>query len=169
LIIDGRFNGGGLDPEIFFQRLLKKPHGYWTRRYSEDQAIPFLAVNAHMACLTNRYAGSGGDELPYEFKWNKMGPVIGTRTWGGLVGVSMFIELLDGSSLTAPDYRIYDENGNWVVENEGVEPDIVIEQNSLELSKGTDTQLMKAVEVLMKKISEEPRSMPKHKPYPIDK
>jgi len=169
LIIDGRFNGGGLDPEIFFQRLLKKPHGYWTRRYSEDQAIPFLAVTAHMACLTNRYAGSGGDELPYEFKWNKMGPVIGTRTWGGLVGVSMFLELLDGSSLTAPDYRIYDENGNWVVENEGVEPDIVLEQNSLELSKGIDTQLMKAVEVLMEKIKVEPRAMPKHKQYPVDK
>jgi tricorn protease len=169
LIIDGRFNGGGLDPEIFFQRLLKKPHGFWTRRYSEDQPIPFLAVTAHMACLTNRYAGSGGDELPYEFKWNKMGPVIGTRTWGGLVGVSMFIELLDGSSLTAPDYRIYDENGNWVVENEGVEPDIVIEQNSLELSKGIDTQLMKAVELLMEKIAKEPRPAPEHKPYPVDK
>lgn len=169
LIIDGRFNGGGLDPEIFFQRLLKKPHGYWTRRYSEDQAIPFLSVNAHMACLTNRYAGSGGDELPYEFKWNKMGPVIGTRTWGGLVGVSMFIELLDGSTLTAPDYRIYDEYGNWVVENEGIEPDIVIEQNSLELSKGKDTQLMKAVEVLMQKIKEDPKNSPKHKPFPVDK
>ncbi|HUX59063.1 MAG TPA: S41 family peptidase [Bacteroidales bacterium] len=168
LIIDGRFNGGGLDPEIFFQRLLKKPHGYWTRRYSEDQTIPFLAVNAHMACLTNRYAGSGGDELPYEFQWNKMGPVIGTRTWGGLVGVSMFIELLDGSGLTAPDYRIYNEKGDWVVENEGIEPDIVIEQNSLELSKGRDTQLMKAVEVLLKEIKEDPKSIPAHKPYPLD-
>ena len=81
----------------------------------------------------------------------------------------MFLEMLDGSSLTAPDYRIYDENGNWVVENEGVEPDIVIEQNSLELFKGIDTQLMKAVEVLLKKIKEEPRPMPKHKPYPVDK
>ncbi len=121
-----------------------------------------------MVCLTNRYAGSGGDELPYEFKWNKMGPVIGTRTWGGLVGVSMFLELLDGSGLTAPDYRIYNENGDWVVENEGVEPDIIIEQNSLDLSKGKDTQLMKAVKVLMKKIEKEPWSMPKHKPYPID-
>jgi len=169
LIIDGRFNGGGLDPEIFFQRLLKKPHGYWTRRYSADQPIPFLAVTAHMACLTNRYAGSGGDELPYEFQWNKMGPVIGTRTWGGLVGVSMFLELLDGSGLTAPDYRIYNKKGDWVVENEGVQPDIVIEQNSLELSKGKDTQLMKAVEVLMKEIKDKPWSMPKHKPYPVDK
>jgi tricorn protease len=169
LIIDGRFNGGGLDPEIFFQRLLKKPHGYWTRRYSADQPIPFLAVTAKMVCLTNRYAGSGGDELPYEFRWNKMGPIIGTRTWGGLVGVSMFIELLDGSGLTAPDYRIYNEKGEWVVENEGVEPDIILEQNSLELSKGYDTQLMKGVEVLLQNIKENPYEFPKHQPFPVDK
>lgn len=169
LIIDGRFNGGGLDPEIFFQRLLKKPHGYWTRRYSADQPIPFLAVTAQMVCLTNRYAGSGGDELPYEFRWNKMGPIIGTRTWGGLVGVSMFLELLDGSGLTAPDYRIYNEKGDWVVENEGVEPDIILEQNSLELSKGIDTQLMKGVEVLLQNIRANPYEIPKHQPFPIDK
>lgn len=169
LIIDGRFNGGGLDPEIFFQRLLKKPHGYWTRRYSADQQIPALAVTAHMACLTNRYAGSGGDELPYEFQFNKMGPVIGTRTWGGLVGVSMFLELMDGSGLTAPDYRIYNEQGDWVVENEGVTPDIIIEQKSTDLAKGCDTQLMKAVEVLMKQIKDKPYVFPTHRPYKIDR
>jgi len=168
LIIDGRFNGGGLDPEIFLQRLLKKPHSYWTRRYSADQPIPLLAVTAHMACLTNRYAGSGGDLLPYEFQLNQMGPVIGTRTWGGLVGVSMFIELLDGSGLTAPDYRIYNEKGEWVVENEGVVPDIILEQNSVDLTNGKDTQLMKAVEVLMEKIKEDPPSMPEHEPFPVD-
>lgn len=169
IILDGRFNGGGLDPEIFLQRLLKKPHGYWTRRYSSDQMIPALAVDAHMACLTNRYAGSGGDELPYEFQWNKMGPVIGTRTWGGLVGVSMFIEMIDGGGLTAPDYRIYNEKGEWVVENVGVQPDIEIEIDSEKMSKGYDTQLMKAVDYLMKKIEEEPRTWPRHEAYPIYK
>jgi len=169
LIIDCRFNGGGLDPEIFLQRLQKKPHGYWTRRQSADQPIPHLAVNAHMALITNRYAGSGGDELPYEFRWFGMGPVIGTRTWGGLVGVSQFIELIDGGSITAPDYRIYNEKGEWVVENEGVTPDIIIDIDSKKYSEGYDTQLMKAVEVVMKKISEEPRSFPQHKPYPVDR
>ncbi|HAF29276.1 MAG TPA: peptidase S41 [Bacteroidales bacterium] len=169
IIVDGRFNGGGLDPEIFLQRLLKKPHGYWTRRYSSDQMIPALAVDAHMACLTNRYAGSGGDELPYEFQWNKMGPVIGTRTWGGLVGVSMFMEMIDGGGLTAPDYRIYNEKGEWVVENVGVQPDIEIEINSEKMAKGYDTQLMKAVEYLMKKIEEEPRTWPEHEAYPVYK
>lgn len=169
IILDGRFNGGGLDPEIFLQRLLKKPHGYWTRRQSADQTIPALAIQANMALLTNRYAGSGGDELPYEFQWNKMGPVIGTRTWGGLVGVSMFIQLIDGGGLTAPDYRIYNEKGDWVVENKGVTPDIIIDIDSKKMSEGYDTQLMKAVEEVMKKINENPRKRPVHQAYPIDK
>lgn len=168
-IVDGRFNGGGLDPEIFLQRLLKKPHGYWTRRYSADQMIPALAVDAHMACLTNRYAGSGGDELPYEFRFNKMGPIIGTRTWGGLVGVSMFIDLIDGGGLTAPDYRIYNAKGEWVVENEGVTPDIIIDIDSKKMSEGYDTQLMKAVEVIMKEIDDNPRTFPKHEAFPVDR
>ncbi|MEE4196564.1 MAG: S41 family peptidase [Bacteroidales bacterium] len=169
IIVDGRFNGGGLDPEIFLQRLQKKPHGYWTRRYSQDQPIPALAVDAHMACLTNRYAGSGGDELPYEFKLNNMGPVIGTRTWGGLVGVSMFIQLIDGGGLTAPDYRIYNAKGEWVVENVGVYPDIEVEIDSKKMAEGYDTQLMKAVDYLMKKIEEEPRKFPEHEPFPVYK
>lgn len=169
LIIDGRFNGGGLDPEIFLQRLQKKPHAFWTRRQSADQPIPHLAVDAHMALITNRYAGSGGDELPYEFRWFGMGPIIGTRTWGGLVGVSMFIELIDGGTITAPDYRIYNEKGEWVVENEGVTPDIIIDIDSKKYSEGYDTQLMKAVEVVMKKITEEPRQWLQHKPYPVDR
>lgn len=169
LVIDGRFNGGGLDPEIFLQRLQKKPHAFWTRRQSANQPIPHLAVDAHMALITNRYAGSGGDELPYEFRWFGMGPIIGTRTWGGLVGVSQFIEMIDGATITAPDYRIYNEKGEWVVENEGVTPDIIIDIDSKKYSEGYDTQLMKAVEVVMKKISEEPRQWPQHKPYPVDR
>jgi tricorn protease len=169
IILDGRFNGGGLDPDIFLERLLKKPHGYWTRRQSADQTGPFLAVDAQKVLLTNRYAGSGGDELPYEFQKNNMGPVIGTRTWGGLVGYSTPIGLIDGGVLTAPDYRIYNEKGEWVVENKGITPDIIIDIDSKKFSEGYDTQLMKAVEVIMKKISENPRKWPKHEAFPVDK
>ncbi len=168
LIIDGRFNGGGLDPDIFFSRLLKKPHSYWTRRYSHDQTSPAYGINAHMACITNRQAGSGGDELPQEFQQFNMGPVIGTRTWGGLVGVSMFIPMIDGGGLTAPDYRIYSPEGKWIVENEGITPDIIVELKPKEVAEGYDAQLMKAVEVLLKKIKEEPRPWPKHEPFPVD-
>ena len=168
LIIDGRFNGGGLDPYIFLQRLNTKPLAYWTRRYSHDQTIPSTTVNAHMVCLTNKYAGSGGDMLPFEFRELGMGPVIGTRTWGGLVGVSQFIPLVDGGVLTAPDYRIYDKQGNWIIENEGVTPDIRVELNSLEMSNGKDAQLREGVEQVMDRIKQKPLKWPQHREYPDD-
>jgi len=168
LVIDGRYNGGGLDPDIFHKRLLNQPHSYWTRRYSHDQTSPFFAPNAHMVCLTNRMAGSGGDEFPDEFQYFNMGPVIGTRTWGGLVGVSMFIPLIDGGGLTAPDYRIYNKEGDWIVENEGVTPDIIIEQEQSDMLKGHDAQLMKGIEVLMEKIKENPLPWPEHEDFPVD-
>jgi tricorn protease len=95
-----------------------------------------------------------------------MGPVIGTRTWGGLVGVSMFVSLVDGGSITAPDYRVYSTDGRWVIENEGVEPDITVDLDPAEMARGYDAQLMKAVDYLMKKIAEEPRPAPPRPPFP---
>jgi tricorn protease len=169
LVIDGRFNGGGLDPYIFLHRLRTEPFSYWTRRYSHDQPNPISATRAHMVCLTNRQAGSGGDMLPMEFQMLKMGPVIGTRTWGGLVGVSMFISMIDGGGLTAPDYRIYDTKGNWIVENEGVTPDIVVDLDPAEVARGYDAQLMKGIEVLKEKIKEDPLPRPKHPPFTVDR
>lgn len=166
LIVDGRFNGGGLDPDIFLRRLDQPVLGYWTRRYSHDQRIPQYATRAHMVCLTNRQAGSGGDMLPMEFQTRGMGPVIGTRTWGGLVGVSMWIPLIDGGGLSAPDYRIYNGKGEWVVENQGVQPDIVVDLDPAEMARGYDAQLMKGIEVLEQMIAREPRPWPKHGPVP---
>lgn len=169
IIVDGRFNGGGLDPDIFLRRLDKKITTYWTRRYSHDQANPDMAPRSHLVCLTNKQAGSGGDMLPMEFQMRKMGPVIGTRTWGGLVGVSQWIPLIDGGGLSAPDYRIYDPEGRWIVENEGVQPDIVVDLDPVEMSKGYDAQLMKGVEVLMQMIEEDPLPWPRHQPFKIDR
>ncbi len=167
LLVDGRFNGGGLDPDIFLNRMVKKPLAYWTRRYSEDQVTPVYVSRAHMALLTNRQAGSGGDELPHEFRQKGMGPVIGTRTWGGLVGVSMFIRLMNGSSLTVPDYRIYTPEGEWTVENEGVTPDIIVELDPAEMADGTDAQLLKGIEVLLQAIEDDPLEPPNHPPFPV--
>jgi tricorn protease len=169
IIVDGRFNGGGLDPDIFLQRLDKEVLGFWTRRYSHDQMNPNYATRAHLVCLTNRQAGSGGDMLPMEFQMKGMGPVIGTRTWGGLVGVSMWLGLIDGGGLSAPDYRIYNPSGEWIVENEGVTPDIIVDLDPVEMSNGHDAQLIKAIEVLMEKIKEDPRPWPKHPPFESDR
>jgi tricorn protease len=113
-----------------------------------------------MALLTNRQAGSGGDMLPSEFQLKGMGPVIGTRTWGGLVGISMSTPLVDGGSITAPDYRVYSTDGEWVIENEGVEPDIEIDLDPAQMQRGYDAQLMKAVEVLLERIRSDPPRPP---------
>lgn len=168
LVIDGRFNGGGLDPDIFLRRLSSPTLYYWTRRYSHDQTTPAVVTRAHLALLTNRQAGSGGDMLPGEFQLRKLGPVIGTRSWGGLVGVSMFITLIDGGQVTTPDYRIYLPDGRWTIENQGVQPDIEIDLDPAEMARGYDAQLMKAVDYLLKKIAAEPRPWPNHEPFPVD-
>lgn len=157
LIVDGRFNGGGLDPDPFLNRMNQPVLYHWTRRYSHDYSTPLVTSTAHKALLTNRQAGSGGDMLPSEFQLKKMGPVIGTRTWGGLVGISMFTPLVDGGGITAPDYRVYTPDGRWIIENEGVQPDIEIDLDPAEMLQGRDAQLMKAVEHLMEKIRSEPR------------
>ena len=166
LIVDGRYNAGGLDPDPFLDRINSPILYYWTRRYSHDYASPLVATRAHKAMLTNRQAGSGGDQLPSEFQLKKMGPLIGTRTWGGLVGISMFTPLVDGGAITAPDYRVYTTEGKWVIENEGVTPDITVDLDPAEMAKGYDAQLMKAVDYLMKKIAEEPRPAPARPPFP---
>lgn len=169
LIIDGRYNGGGLDPSIFLRRLNRKSHSWFTRRYSADQINPPNAVNAHMVLLTNKQAGSGGDELPFVFKSLKLGPVIGTRTWGGLVGVSMFIRLIDGGGITAPDYRIYSNDGKWIIENHGVDPDIIVDNDSFELSKGIDAQLMQGVKYIMNKLKKDPKKRVIHEKFVVEK
>ena len=158
-----------MDPAIFLQRLSRRPLAYFTRRYSHDQMIPPVVNSAHLAMLTNRQAGSGGDMLPMEFQLLEMGPVIGTRTWGGLVGVSMFYPMIDGGRITAPDYRIYSRDGRWVVENEGVTPDIEIDLDPAEMARGHDAQLMKAIEVLLEAMETDPRPWPKHPPFKVDR
>ncbi len=162
IIVDGRFNSGGLDPYIFLRRLNTKPLAYWTRRYSHDQTIPPTTTQAEMICITNKYAGSGGDMLPYEFRKMDMGKIIGTTTWGGLVGVSQFIPVIDGGMLTAPDYRIYNPEGEWIIENEGVTPDIRIELSTPKMNQGTDNQLMKALDMLQQQIEEKGKEWPEH-------
>jgi tricorn protease len=168
LLIDGRFNHGGLDPDVFLERLDKEVLFYWTRRHSHDYTTPLVVTRAHLAMLTNRQAGSGGDMLPAEFQLRQMGPVIGTRTWGGLVGISTFIPLLDGGMVTAPDYRVYTPDGKWVIENDGVHPDIELDLDPAEMARGHDAQLLKGIGYLMEKIKAEPRTAPPRPPAWVD-
>lgn len=169
LIIDERFNGGGFIPDFFMNILRQKMVNFWRPRFGLDWRTPGTAFMGHLAMLSNGYAGSGGDALPYYFKFYELGPVIGTRTWGGLVGISRDIPLLDGGSVTFPEFGLYDLEGQLSVENHGVEPTIPLENLPHEEAAGRDAQLEKAVEVLLQKIATEPVRMPEFKGFPQDR
>jgi len=169
LIIDERFNGGGFIPDFFMNILRQELVNLWRPRYGQDWRTPSTAFLGHMAMLSNAYAGSGGDALPYYFKAYGLGPVIGTRTWGGLVGISRTIPLMGGGNVTFPEFGVYSLDGQWVVENHGVDPDIVVDNLPHQEIAGRDPQLEKAVEVLLEKIAAEPIELPEVKQFPRDR
>ncbi len=169
IIIDERFNGGGFIPDFFMNILRQKLVNLWKPRYGQDWRTPGTAFLGHMAMISNGYAGSGGDALPYYFKFYELGPVIGTRTWGGLVGVSRGIGLMDGGGVTFPEFGLFDSSGNWDVENYGVDPTIPLDNLPHELVDGKDPQLEKAVEVLLQKIKDEPMEVPSVRGFPRNK
>jgi tricorn protease len=117
--------------------------------------------------IIDETAGSGGDLLPWMFHKFGMGLLIGQRTWGGLVGILGFPVLMDGGTVTAPNLAIWTPDKGWVVENEGVPPDIEVEQTPADVIAGRDPQLEKAIEVVMAELAKSPSSKPKRPPYPV--
>ena len=150
-IIDERFNQGGSIADYIVDLLARDLLGYFNNPIGEKQA--FTAPNAGIwgpkVMIINEMAGSGGDMLPYMFKLRKIGPLVGTTTWGGLVGIWDVPALIDGGSITAPRGGFYNLEGEWDVENKGVTPDIFVEQDAKSVIEGHDPQLEKAVETAM--------------------
>jgi tricorn protease len=168
LIIDDRYNGGGFIPDRLIEILARKPLNYWKRRGLEPEATPLLSHNGPKAMLTNGLSSSGGDALPYYFRKLGLGKVIGTRTWGGLIGISGNPTLADGALLSAATFRILSTDNQWVVENEGVEPDIeVIDRPDL-LANGLDPSLERAVAELLKELAANPKAPVKAPDAPTD-
>ncbi len=157
LIIDDRYNGGGFIPDRMIELLSRKTLNYWKYRGLKPQATPLIAHDGPKAMLINGYSSSGGDALPYYFKKLGLGTLIGTRTWGGLIGVSGNPKLADGGQLVAATFRIIDTDGNWIIENEGVEPDIEVIDRPELIAKGKDPSLERAVKELMKNLKQNPR------------
>jgi tricorn protease len=152
LLIDERWNGGGQIPTRFIELLNRPVTNYWARRDARDGAWPPDGHRGPKAMLINGLAGSGGDMFPWLFKANKLGPTIGTRTWGGLVGISGNPSFIDGGSISAPTFGFYEVDGTWGVEGHGVDPDIEVLDDPAKMKDGGDPQLEKAVEVLLKEL-----------------
>jgi tricorn protease len=156
LIIDDRFNGGGFIPDRMIELLARRPLSYWTRRGGEVGGTPRYANPGPKVMLINGNAGSGGDALPYYFRERGLGPLIGTRTWGGLIGLSGNPALADGGSVEVPTFRFITPDGKWAIENEGVAPDIEVEDRPELVAAGRDPSLEMAIKVLLEQLEKNP-------------
>ncbi|WP_395374763.1 PDZ domain-containing protein [Marinicella sp. W31] len=168
LIIDDRYNGGGFIPDRMIELLSRKTLNYWKQRGLEPNATPFVAHDGPKAMLINGQSSSGGDALPYYFRKNNLGPIIGTRTWGGLIGISGNPGLADGGSILASTFRFMSTDGEWAVENVGVSPDIEVIDRPELVAQGRDPSLERAVEELLKSLEENPRKSIKAPPAPAE-
>lgn len=157
MIIDDRYNGGGFIPEHMITWLARKPLNYWKRRGVEPTKTPQFAHDGPKAMLINGYSSSGGDALPYYFRQAGLGKLIGTRTWGGLIGISGNPGLVDGGSVIAATFRILDNEGNWIIENEGVSPDIEVIDRPELIQAGQDPSIERAVKELLKELKANPK------------
>ncbi len=167
LIIDERFNSGGQIPDRFIELLNRKPLAYWAVRDGKDWQWPVVANFGPKVMLINGWSGSGGDAFPDYFRKAGLGPLVGTRTWGGLIGISGSPSLIDGGYVTVPTFRMYDPDGKWFKEGHGVDPDILVNENPGELAKGDDTQLEAAIREIMNLLQTKPYVKPDHPAYQI--
>jgi len=168
LIIDERWNGGGQIPTRFIELLNRPVTNYWQVRDYNNMKWPPDAHHGPKCMLINGRAGSGGDMFPWLFKHNDLGPVIGTRTWGGLVGISGNPPLIDGGYTSVPTFGFYEKDGTWGVEGHGVDPDIEVIADPAKMVDGGDPQLDKAIEIMLHEIEINPQEPP-DPPAPPDR
>jgi tricorn protease len=167
VIVDERFNAGGQVADYYID-LLRRPFiSYWAMRYGDDLKTPTAAIQGPKVMIIDETAGSGGDLLPWMFRKFGIGKLVGQRTWGGLVGTLGFPVLMDGGSITAPNLAIWTPEEGWVVENEGVPPDIEVEQTPKDVVAGRDPQLERAIAVAMEELKKNPPARPKRPDYPV--
>jgi tricorn protease len=146
LVIDERFNNGGQIPDRFIEMLNRDPLAFWAIRDGSDWPWPPYANFGPKVMLINGWSGSGGDAFPDYFRRKKLGPLIGARTWGGLIGISGVPGLVDGGGVTVPTFRMYNPDGTWFQEGHGVDPDIAVPEDLSMMAKGKDPQLQKGIE-----------------------
>ena len=169
LVIDERFNGGGQVANYIIEYLNKDLLNYWAPREGPDYESPFAANFGPKVMIINEYAGSGGDWMPFYFRETGVGKLVGKRTWGGLVGIGGVPGLMDGGSVTAPGFGIFSKDGKWIIENEGVHPDIDVEMTPKDVIEGRDPQLERAVQVVLDELKTKKYNKTPRPKYPVRK
>ncbi|HOW86880.1 MAG TPA: PDZ domain-containing protein [Candidatus Aminicenantes bacterium] len=170
LIVDVRGNGGGSVSPMIIDRLVREMVMVEVGRNQTPGPDPGAAFIGPKVCLCDEFSASDGDIFPYRFKTLKLGPVIGKRTWGGVVGIRGTLPLLDGGSINKPEFAPYSPDGKgWIIEGRGVEPDIVVDNDPAREFAGLDDQLNKGIEVVLEQLKVKGREIPPVPPYPIKK
>ena len=164
LILDDRNNGGGFVADYYIDTLRKQPVIRWATRYGKDLRTPRATIDGPKVMIINEGAGSGGDLLPWMFRKFQLGPIVGTRTWGGLVGNLEIHTLMDGGTITAPNIAGWTSEDGWVIENEGVPPDIEVEDSPQAMLAGRDPQLEKAIELALEALKKSPGQIRRTRP-----
>jgi tricorn protease len=165
LIIDERFNSGGQIPDRFIELLNRKPLAFWAVRDGKNWQWPTVANFGPKVMLINGWSGSGGDAFPDYFRKAGLGPLVGMRTWGGLIGITGAPALIDGGNISVPTFRMYNPDGTWFKEGHGVDPDVEVKDDPAQLAKGIDPQLERGIQEVMKLLNEKPFVPPKQPPY----
>ena len=165
LIIDERFNSGGQIPDRFIEILNRKPLAFWAVRDGRNWKWPPNAVFGPKVMLINGWSGSGGDAFPDYFRKTGLGPLIGQRTWGGLIGISGAPAFIDGGAVTVPTFRMYNLDGTWFKEGHGVDPDIKVIDDPTLMAKGHDPQLEAGIKEVMQLLKKQGNMQPKQPPY----
>lgn len=165
-VLDERFNGGGSIADYIIDYLRRPVTNYFATRAGAPFTTPMNGIFGPKAMVINEYAGSGGDAMPWLFREMKVGPLVGKRTWGGLVGIYGFPPLADLGFVTAPNLAFYNLKGEWDVENRGVAPDVEVENDPALWRQGKDPQLEKAVELVMEQLKKSPPPEYRKPAYP---
>jgi tricorn protease len=166
LIIDARDNGGGFVSQMMLQRLARKPWAFGTPRRGSTYTVPERTHLGHKCVLINEHAGSDGDIFPDSFRVLGLGPLIGVRTWGGVVGIRTDKPFIDGGMSSQPEFAWWDAKRGWSLENVGVPPDIEVRYLPRHYRDGVDPQLDRAIEEMKKKLESEPVHRPVPPPFP---
>ncbi len=165
-VIDERFNSGGQVADYIIEAMRRQLMGFWSPRYGAIYRTPAASIQGPKVMIINEMAGSGGDMMPWMFRYTKLGPLVGKRTWGGLIGVSQYPALMDGGNVTSPNFGFFSPEGAWDVENHGVAPDVEIEMDPKLVGEGHDPQLERAVAMTLQLLEKNPPATPKRPEFP---